>query len=129
MAGLDLTATIKGWAYCRDKPEECRDLVVAKGSKLGKTHQLWQMNEVNKLVWPATKGIGLVDEADWNRTVDISMNTRNQTGDTVLKKKPEGLAYTNDYMQKALDAAKAAGIDTTGSSFAPQTVTLTAGGA
>jgi NitT/TauT family transport system substrate-binding protein len=124
-----LTATIKGWAYCRDKPEECRDMVVAKGSKLGKTHQLWQMNEVNKLVWPATKGVGLVDEADWNRTVDISMTTKNQTGDTVLKKKPEGLAYTNDYMQKALDAAKSAGVDTTGSSFAPQSVTLTAGGA
>ncbi|GAA2395784.1 ABC transporter substrate-binding protein [Dactylosporangium salmoneum] len=124
-----LTATIKGWAYCRDKPDECRDMVVARGSKLGKTHQLWQMNEVNKLVWPAAKGVGLIDETDWNRTVDISMNTRNQTGDTVLKKKPEGLAYTNDYMQKALDAAKAAGVDTVGSSFAPQTVTLTAGGA
>ncbi|MER7279618.1 ABC transporter substrate-binding protein [Dactylosporangium sp. NPDC000244] len=124
-----LTATIKGWAFCRDNAEECRDLVVAKGSKLGKTHQLWQMNEVNKLIWPSSKGIGLVDEADWTRTVDISMTTKNQTGDTVLKKKPEGSAYTNDYMQKALDAAKAAGVDTTGSSFAPKTVTLTAGGA
>lgn len=124
-----LTATIKGWAFCRDNPEQCRDLVVAKGSKLGKSHQLWQMNEVNKLVWPAPKGIGLIDESDWNRTVDICMNTKNQTGDTVLKGKPEGLAYTNDYMQRALDAAKAAGVDTTGASFAPQTVTLTAGGA
>jgi NitT/TauT family transport system substrate-binding protein len=124
-----LTATIKGWAYCRDKPEECRDMVVAKGSKLGKSHQLWQMNEVNKLVWPAAKGVGLVDEAAWNQTVDISMTTKNQVGDTVLKKKPEGLAYTNDYMQKAIDAAKAAGVDVLGTSFAPQTVTLTAGGA
>ncbi|MFI5909386.1 ABC transporter substrate-binding protein [Dactylosporangium sp. NPDC051541] len=124
-----LTATVKGWAYCRDHAEECRDLVVAKGSKLGKTHQLWQMNEVNKLIWPSAKGIGLVDEADWSRTVDISQTTKNQTGDTVLKKKPEGLAYTNDYMQKALDAAKAAGVDITGSSFAPTPVTLTAGGA
>ncbi|WP_433059189.1 ABC transporter substrate-binding protein [Dactylosporangium sp. CS-033363] len=124
-----LTATIKGWAYCRDHAEECRDLVVAKGSKLGKTHQLWQMNEVNKLIWPSTGGVGLINEADWTRTVDISMTTKNQTGDTVLKKKPEGQAYTNDYMQKALDAAKAAGIDTTGSSFAPTPVTLTAGGA
>ncbi|GAB3824630.1 ABC transporter substrate-binding protein [Dactylosporangium cerinum] len=124
-----LTATIKGWAYCRDKPEECRDMVVAKGSKLGKSHQLWQMNEVNKLVWPAGQGIGLIDEAAWSQTVDISMTTKNQVGDTVLKKKPEGLAYTNDYMQKAIAAAKAAGIDVNGSSFAPQTVTLTAGGA
>ncbi|WP_238014204.1 ABC transporter substrate-binding protein [Dactylosporangium sp. AC04546] len=124
-----LTATIKGWAYCRDNAEECRDLVVAKGSKLGKSHQLWQMNEVNKLIWPSSKGVGLVDEKDWNQTVDISMTTKNQVGDTVLKKKPEGLAYTNDYMQKALDAAKAAGIDVQGSGFSPKTVTLTAGGA
>ena len=124
-----LTATIKGWAYCRDKPDECRDMVVAKGSKLGKSHQLWQMNEVNKLVWPAAKGIGIIDEAAWNQTVDISLTTKNQVGDTVLKKKPEGLSYTNDYMQKAVDAAKAAGVDVLGSSFTPQTVTLTAGGA
>jgi NitT/TauT family transport system substrate-binding protein len=124
-----LLATIKGWAYCRDNPEQCRDLVVARGSKLGKSHQLWQMNEVNKLVWPAGKGIGLVDEPDWNRTVDQSLTTKNQTGDTVLKKKPEGLAYTNEYIQKALDQAKAAGIDTVGSGFTPMTVTLNPGGA
>jgi NitT/TauT family transport system substrate-binding protein len=124
-----LTGTIKGWAYCRDKPEECRDMVVAKGSKLGKSHQLWQMNEVNKLVWPAAKGVGLIDETAWNQTVDISLTTKNQVGDTVLKKKPEGLSYTNDYMQKAIDAAKAAGVDVLGTAFAPQTVTLTAGGA
>src|ERR671913_1152248 len=37
-----LAASIKGWAYCRDNAEECRDLVVARGSKLGKSHQLWQ---------------------------------------------------------------------------------------
>ena len=104
-------------------------MVVAKGSKLGKSHQLWQMNEVNKLVWPAAKGVGLVDEAAWNQTVDISMTTKNQVGDTVLKKKSEGLSYTNDYMQKAIDAAKATGVDVLGTSFTPQTVTLTAGGA
>jgi NitT/TauT family transport system substrate-binding protein len=124
-----LAGTIKGWAYCRDNPEQCRDLVVAKGSKLGKSHQLWQMNEVNKLVWPANKGIGLIDESDWNRTVDQSLNTKNQTGDTVLKKKPDALAYTNEYIQKALDQAKAAGIDVTGSGFTPKTVTLNPGGA
>ena len=48
------------------------------------------------------------------------MTTKNQTGDTVLKKKPEGLAYTNDYMQKAIDAAKAAGVDVIGTSFQPR---------
>ena len=30
-------------------PRSARDIVVAKGSKLGDSHQLWQMNEINKL--------------------------------------------------------------------------------
>ncbi|AGL18824.1 ABC transporter substrate-binding protein [Actinoplanes sp. N902-109] len=124
-----LTATVQGWAYCRDHPQECRDLVVARGSKLGKSHQLWQMNEVNKLIWPAPDGIGLVQEKDWKQTVDICLTARNQTGDTVLTKQPDGTAYTNDYLQQALTRAKAAGVDVTGTAFQPQTVTLTAGGA
>ena len=124
-----LLGTIKGWAYCRDNAEACRDMVVAKGSKLGKSHQLWQMNEVNKLVWPSTGGIGVVNDADWKQTVDISMTTKNQTGDSVLTKAPEGLAYTNDYINQAITQAKAAGIDVNGTSFQPTTVTLEAGGA
>jgi NitT/TauT family transport system substrate-binding protein len=124
-----LAGTIKGWAFCRDNPEKCRDLVVAKGSKLGKSHQLWQMNEVNKLIWPSANGVGLIDQADWNRTVDQSLTTKNQTGETVLKKKPEGLAFTNDYIQKALDQVKAAGVDVTGAGFKPETVTLNPAGA
>jgi NitT/TauT family transport system substrate-binding protein len=124
-----LAATIKGWAFCRDNAEKCRDLVVAKGSKLGKSHQLWQMNEVNKLIWPAAGGIGVVDDAAWKQTVDISMTTKNQTGDTVLKKAPDGLAYTNDYINQAITQAKAAGVDVNGTSFQPTTVTLEAGGA
>ncbi|MGW4944188.1 ABC transporter substrate-binding protein [Actinoplanes sp. NPDC004185] len=124
-----LAGTIKGWAYCRDNAEKCRDLVVAKGSKLGKSHQLWQMNEVNKLVWPATGGVGTINEADWKQTVDLSLTTKNQTGDTVLTKQPEGLAFTNDYIKQALDQAKAAGVDINGAGFQPKTVTLTAGGA
>jgi NitT/TauT family transport system substrate-binding protein len=124
-----LLGTIKGWAFCRDNPDKCRDMVVAKGSKLGRSHQLWQTNEVNKLIWPSKDGIGVVDAADWKQTVDISMNTRNQTGDTVLKKAPEGLAYTNDYIDQAITAAKTAGIDVSGASFRPETVTLQAGGA
>jgi NitT/TauT family transport system substrate-binding protein len=124
-----LTGTIKGWAFCRDNAEKCRDLVVAKGSKLGKSHQLWQMNEVNKLIWPAAGGIGVVDDAAWKQTVDISMTTKNQTGDTVLKAAPKGQAFTNDYINQAITAAKAAGVDVNGTSFQPVTVTLNPGGA
>jgi len=124
-----LTASFKGWAFCRDNPEKCRDIVVAKGSKLGASHQLWQMNEINKLVWPSPNGIGMVDKSAWDQTVKIAQSTKNADGDTVLTKAPEGLAYTNDYAQKADAALKEAGGDTTGTDFKPITVQLKAGGA
>ncbi|MEV6631096.1 ABC transporter substrate-binding protein [Actinoplanes sp. NPDC051470] len=124
-----LTGTIKGWAFCRDNAEKCRDLVVAKGSKLGKSHQLWQMNETSKLIWPSTAGIGMIDEAAWKQTVDLSMSTKNQTGDSVLTKQPAGLAYTNDYIKQAVEQAKSNGVDVNGATFQPQTVTLSPGGA
>jgi len=47
----------------------------------------------------------------------------------VLTKQPEGLAYTNDYVQKAVDALKSQNLDVTGTAFKPLTVTLNAGGA
>jgi NitT/TauT family transport system substrate-binding protein len=124
-----LTASFKGWAYCRDNPEKCRDIVVARGSKLGASHQLWQMNEINKLIWPSPNGIGMVDKTAWDQTVKIAEQTKNQQGETVLKKPPEGLAYTNDYAQKALAALKEQNVDTNGADFKPLTVTLNPGGA
>jgi NitT/TauT family transport system substrate-binding protein len=124
-----LTAAMKGWVFCRDNPQKCRDIVVAKGSKLGASHQLWQMNEINKLIWPSPNGIGLVDTTAWSRTIDIALKTKNAEGKTVLSKQPEGMAYTNDYAQKALDELEKQNVDVTGSKFAPMNVTLNPGGA
>lgn len=122
-----LAGSLKGWVFCRDNPQDCRDMVVAKGSKLGASHQLWQMNEVNKLIWPSPAGIGMLDEAAWRSTVELSLKTKNQDGHTVLTKQPEGQAYTNDYVKQALEKLK--GTDVTGVSFKPTTVTLNPGGA
>lgn len=124
-----IKGSLKGWAYCRDNAEKCRDLVVAKGSKLGASHQLWQVNEMNKLIWPAPNGAGLIDQTAWDQTVKLAQETKNAEGSTVLTKAPEGLAFTNDYVQKALDQLKAENVDVTGSSFQPLTVTLNKGGA
>ena len=124
-----IAASIEGWAFCRDNAEKCRDIVVAKGSKLGNSHQLWQMNEINKLVWPAPDGVGVINKAAWDQTVKIARETKNQDGKTVLAKAPEGLAYTNDYVTKALALAKADGVDVNGTSFKPVTVTLEPDGA
>ena len=124
-----IEASLRGWAFCRDNATKCRDIVVAKGSKLGASHQLWQMNEVNKLIWPSPNGAGMIDKAAWDQTVTIAQSAKNAEGKTVLTKAPEGLAYTNDYVEKALADLKAKGIDVTGTGFAPITVTLAKGGA
>jgi NitT/TauT family transport system substrate-binding protein len=124
-----IEASLRGWAFCRDNATKCRDIVVAKGSKLGASHQLWQMNEINKLIWPSPNGAGTIDKAAWDQTVSIAQSAKNAEGKTVLTKAPEGLAYTNDYVEKALADLKTKGIDETGAGFKPVTVTLTKGGA
>ena len=123
-----VTASLQGWAFCRDNVEACRDIVVAKGSKLGDSHQLWQMNEINKLIWPSPDGVGMLDQAAWDRTVQISMDTKNLEGATVLTAAPEGTAYTTDIVTEALSALEGLGVDTTGEGFSPIEVTLEEGG-
>ena len=122
-------ASLKGWAYCRDNADKCRDIVVGKGSKLGATHQLWQMNEVNKLIWPATGGVGFIDQAAWDRTATLSQETKNLEGTTVLTKAPDAEAFTNDIVTAAHEILKGLGVDINGAGYAPIDVTLTEGGA
>jgi NitT/TauT family transport system substrate-binding protein len=122
-------ASLQGWAYCRDNAESCRDIVVSKGSKLGNSHQLWQMNEVNKLIWPAANGVGVIDTAAWDRTVGIASGTKNLDGKTVLTKAPDANSWTNDIVNEAVKQLKDAGVDVNGSGFKAIEVTLTEGGA
>ena len=123
-----IAASLQGWAFCRDNVEKCRDITVAAGSTLGASHQLWQVNEVNKLIWPSPAGIGIIDEASWNRTVEIAKSTKNAEGSTVLTADPDAEAYSNEYVSEALDLLKADGVDVTGESYAPIQVTLEEGG-
>ena len=124
-----VAASIQGWAFCRDNAQACADIVVSKGSKLGASHQLWQMNEVNKLIWPATGGAGMIDQAAWDRTAKLAQETKNLEGSTVLTKAPDADAYTNDIVTEALALLDGLGVDTKGEGFAPIEVTLTEGGA
>ena len=84
---------MEGWIYCRDNVEACQQIVLDSGPTLGASHQLWQMNEVNKLIWPAASGIGYIDQAAWDRTVEISQNTPNKDGTTVLAEPPSDGAF------------------------------------
>ncbi len=85
------------------------------------------MNEVNKLIWPASgANIGLIDQAAWDRTVEISQNTPNLDGATVLTADPGPEAFTNDIVTEAV--ALLDGVDLQGSGYAPIEVTLNEGG-
>jgi len=129
MAVRFVTASLQGWAYCRDNVQACTDLIVAQGSKLGASHQLWQMNEINQLIWPALDGVGMINQDAWDRTAEIAQNTPNLEGTTVLTAPPDADAFTNDIITKALANLKDLGVDTTGDSYQPMEVTLTEGGA
>lgn len=122
-------ASLEGWIYCRDNAQECADIVTANGSKLGASHQLWMMNEVNKLIWPSPLGVGVMDQEKMTQTVNIALNTKNLEGSTVITSaQPAEGAYTDTYAKAADAALQAQGLNTTGDAFAPIEVTLNEGG-
>jgi NitT/TauT family transport system substrate-binding protein len=117
-----LRATFKGWIFCRDNFDECVEIVLKNGPTLGRGHMTWQLNEINKLIWPSPGGIGLVDQALWDQTVEVA------TSQNVLKAAPDAGAFRTDLAQMAVDALKAEGLDVTGASYTPKEVEVTPGG-
>jgi NitT/TauT family transport system substrate-binding protein len=124
-----IKASIKGWAFARDDAQGAADIVTDAGSTLGLSHQLWMTNEVNKLIWPSTTGgVGTIDEAAWDATVAMALETSNETGATIISEEPPASAYSNEYVEKALAELEEEGIDVVGADFAPLTVELKEGG-
>lgn len=123
-----IKASIKGWIYARDNPEEAAKIVTEAGSQLGESHQLWMTNEVNKLIWPSTAGVGMVQDASWKQTVDIALGTKNETGATIISKEPPASAYSNEYVEKAIAELKDEDVDVMGADYAPIDVELKEGG-
>jgi NitT/TauT family transport system substrate-binding protein len=123
-----VTASLQGWIHCRDNAQECADIVLAAGTKLGASHQLWQMNEVNKLIWPSPLGVGVIDPAMWEQTVTVALNTKNLEGATIITADPSAEAYTTQFSVAANEALAGMGLNTTGDAFAPISVTLMEGG-
>ncbi len=116
-----LKASFQGWIYCRDHQSDCVNIVLKNGSLLGKGHQTWQLNEINKLIWPNADGIGLVPASAVNATAKIAKTYG------VIKKLPVG-ATNYTYAQQAVAQLKSAGVDVNGKSWKPATVTVTPGG-
>jgi len=116
-----LKASFQGWIYCRDHVSDCTNIVLQNGTALGHGHQLWQMNEINRLIWPNPYGIGHVSNKQVANTALIAKTYG------VIKKAPSK-AYTYQYADQALNQLKAAGVDIYGKSYKPIKVTVTPGG-
>jgi NitT/TauT family transport system substrate-binding protein len=92
-----VAASMKGWAWARENPDEAAAIVLENDTTGAQTeqHQTRMMGEINKL----TEGSnGTLDPADYERTVQILLSGGS---DPVISKQPEG-AWTH----AVSDAAK-----------------------
>ncbi|MFE7843822.1 ABC transporter substrate-binding protein [Microbacterium sp. NPDC057407] len=127
-----LKAVTKGWIFARDNPEEAAEIVydIASNAEaafpVGPVHQLWQMNEVNKLIWTGAD-FGLVDQAAWDKTVAGALSAKNQDGLELITTEPADSAYSNEYIEQALAELEEEGVEV-GGEYTPIDVTLTEGG-
>jgi NitT/TauT family transport system substrate-binding protein len=114
-----LKASFQGWIYCRTHAADCVQYTVNAGSTLGAGHQAWMMNEINPLVWPSPNGIGVMDPAEWQQSVDVALEAG------IIKAAPPAEAYRTDLAKAAL-----AGIteDSKGTDFKKGEVQVTEGG-
>jgi NitT/TauT family transport system substrate-binding protein len=111
-----LRASFRGWIHCRDNPDDCIGYTVDAGSTLGAGHQAWMMNEINPLIWPSPNGIGIMDPALWQQTVDISLESG------IITEAPPDDAYRTDLAEAALEGIEE---ETTGDGFTKGTVEVT----
>jgi NitT/TauT family transport system substrate-binding protein len=121
-----LRASFRGWIACRDNPADCVGYVLEAGPTLGEGHQAWQMNEVNKLIWPSENGIGITDADAFATTAQIALDY----GVISEAAEGEGVSYRNDLAQAALDSLQndMADLDVSGAEFVAPEVEITANG-
>ncbi len=114
-----LAGSFKGWQFCRDNFDACVQVVLDNGPTLGQSHMSWQLNEINKLIWPSPAGIGVMDQALWDQTVQVSVDGG------VIPEAPSDGAHRTDLAEAALELVDG---DTMGDSYMPIEVELVEGG-
>lgn len=115
-----LKASFEGWIFCRDNFDACVADVLNNGPTLGEGHSRWMLNEINALIWPSPAGIGVLDPALFQQTVDIS------TEFAVLAGPPDEGASRTDLAEAAL--ALMPDVDTKGESWERMAIEVTPGG-
>jgi len=114
-----LRASFQGWVWCRDNFDHCVQIVLDNGPTLGAGHQAWQLNEINALIWPSPAGIGMMDAAAFDRTVQVAIE-----GEIITAAPAEGV-YRTDLTEAAWEGIEG---DTTGADYEKGDVIVTPGG-
>ena len=114
--------SIMGWIWCRDNADACVEVVLNNAPTLGRSHQTWQLNEINALIWPSPDGIGVIDQDLWDQTLSVAVS------EGILQSAPTAGAFTNDIVNEALSNLRDDGVDVVGSGWQRRTVTLNEGG-
>lgn len=117
-----LRASFRGWIYCRDNFDACVEIVLSYGTTLGESHQQWQLNEINKLIWPSPDGIGMLDLDLWEQTVAVAIDGE------IISEDPGEEAFRTDLAEAALASLMDEMVDVTGEDFEPVEVELRPGG-
>ena len=104
-----LYASMKGWAYAVENPEEAAQIVFDAGSSVSSDHQLYMAKEVAKLVTTDTKGktvsnYGNMDEDAMQQTLDLCKKYV-QLDDSSAVKKLEGFTLDDIRDTQYIDAA------------------------
>lgn len=67
-----LKATLRGWEYAMDNPDEIIDIIIQKyGSKKSRDHLLYEAEEMRKLILPEFVKIGHMNPGRWRRIAEI----------------------------------------------------------
>ncbi len=119
-----LKATFRGWIHCLDNFDECVDVVLANGSTLGESHQQWQLNEILGLIFPASDGIGIMNDSLWEQTVQVATTQIPELQGVDISSD----VFRTDLAQQAVDALDSAGLDVNGDGFSRRTIELRPGG-
>lgn len=91
-----LDATIKGWKWTIEHPEEAVDIVMKYNDKLNKEHEIKMMAEMIKLVNTGDAlehGIGWMDSTKWAETQQILLD-----GKAIEKSVPPSDLFTNRFL-------------------------------
>ncbi len=119
-----LEASFRGWIHCLDAFDECVDVVLDNGSTLGRSHQAWQLNEILGLIFPASNGIGVMNESLWNQTVDVATSQIPELQGVEISDD----AFRTDIAEAAVAALEDEGLDVDGSSYERRDIVLEEGG-